>query len=1053
MLRFFKIIAECVAALVGVGAIAFCLLVWWLTAYPPDSAKLTPFIQAALGRFAPDARIEVGESVLIWDSAERFLVLKSADIKLRDGKENLIATLPVLKVKASLLGLLQGEFVPSELTIDRPSLWFLRKADGSLMFGDMATTTGEAADAEAIPVKQGLQRFMARIVDEGLLRELNVTGTVIFVHDEEARRDWSVVIPTITLRHYWSGVTGHAKIAIAQQEGMAAMEARYAFDGGADKHRVTLDFNNVNPSFLAGKTAQFAAAAMFDLPFSGDVTLVADKALNLVAATAKINGGAGRLDSPDMWEAPRAVKALSLAASYDGATRRLVVPESTLDLGGPKITFKLDGNAPQQPAADGKPYDMEFAATVGLRDLPMDEFATVWPKPAVSGAREWISSNMKKGMFTQGAVTLRGRLAWHDLGNALLESADGKLSARDARVTYLRDMPPVENVGAEATFDLSHMDVNLTGGGIGPLKLLPSTVQLTDFQSSVQNIIIPVKLAGPVRDVIKLLDAPPLGYAKAVGLRTDDGDGRIEGTLELRLPLLIDVTMNDVAVKAEAKLTDFAAAKLIPGLEISQGALALTLDDKGYALTGPLALNKVPLQAKWEGAFTATAGKPQNVATVTGNVTGEQWQQLGIKALAKSTGPTAVAIRYEQQDKTLARLSGTLDFKQAALTIDEIGWNKATNSPATLTFAAELPKDKPVAVKSLALKGAGVSAKGTAVLDGDSMELLALQLTPVIAGRTNATLRYKQEQDKSRTRRITIEGAAYDLSGLRGGDKKSTTAQPPEPADSRPLDVTLKLGKLFTNAEGVIVNAEGRVRRDAQGWREIDLRGLADGTHAMVFALKPSTPDPNGPRALTITCDNFGKFLKGLGITDGVRDGALSMQGQSEPNNPRSIAGKIKIGSFTVSGLPALVRLLNAVSPFGFIDLITGEATLDNLRGRFRWEGDVLTLQEVRTSGAVFGLNIDGQFDIETGQAALHGTVVPFSFFNRVINQIPLLGNMITGGEGQGVIAAAYTIKGPLSDPAVSVNPVSLLTPGFLRNLFFNGSDDADLPQAEPPAK
>jgi len=87
---------------------------------------------------------------------------------------------------------------------------------------------------------------------------------------------------------------------------------------------------------------------------------------------------------------------------------------------------------------------------------------------------------------------------------------------------------------------------------------------------------------------------------------------------------------------------------------------------------------------------------------------------------------------------------------------------------------------------------------------------------------------------------------------------------------------------------------------------------------------------------------------------------------------------------------------------------------------------------------------------MNTGATNLHGTLVPFSFFNSIINVIPLLGDGITGGEGQGVIAASYTVKGTLGEPDISVNPVSLLTPGFLRNLFFAGDDTPEKPPEQP---
>src|SRR6201999_1838262 len=90
------------------------------------------------------------------------------------------------------------------------------------------------------------------------------------------------------------------------------------------------------------------------------------------------------------------------------------------------------------------------------------------------------------------------------------------------------------------------------------------------------------------------------------------------------------------------------------------------------------------------------------------------------------------------------------------------------------------------------------------------------------------------------------------------------------------------------------------------------------------------------------------------------------------------------------------------------------------------------------------GLNINGRINMDSGAAKLKGTVVPFSIFNRFLASIPVIGDIVTGGDGGGVLAVAYSVDGTLGNPQVSVNPVSLLTPGFLRNIFFSNDVDED---------
>ncbi|HXP12104.1 MAG TPA: hypothetical protein VN795_00455, partial [Stellaceae bacterium] len=81
------------------------------------------------------------------------------------------------------------------------------------------------------------------------------------------------------------------------------------------------------------------------------------------------------------------------------------------------------------------------------------------------------------------------------------------------------------------------------------------------------------------------------------------------------------------------------------------------------------------------------------------------------------------------------------------------------------------------------------------------------------------------------------------------------------------------------------------------------------------------------------------------------------------------------------------------------------------------------------------------------------GTLVPANILNTVLGNIPVLGNLLLGGEGQGIFAANFRIAGPISDPQVSVNPLSAVAPGVLRKLFlFKAWNPSSAPKAPAPA-
>mgnify|MGYP001800945644 CR=1 FL=1 len=66
----------------------------------------------------------------------------------------------------------------------------------------------------------------------------------------------------------------------------------------------------------------------------------------------------------------------------------------------------------------------------------------------------------------------------------------------------------------------------------------------------------------------------------------------------------------------------------------------------------------------------------------------------------------------------------------------------------------------------------------------------------------------------------------------------------------------------------------------------------------------------------------------------------------------------------------------------------------------------------------------------------MDGVVSPFYAINGLAERIPILGRFLGGKPGEGLLGANFTITGQGSDPQVSVNPLSLLTPGAARELF-----------------
>jgi hypothetical protein len=54
-----------------------------------------------------------------------------------------------------------------------------------------------------------------------------------------------------------------------------------------------------------------------------------------------------------------------------------------------------------------------------------------------------------------------------------------------------------------------------------------------------------------------------------------------------------------------------------------------------------------------------------------------------------------------------------------------------------------------------------------------------------------------------------------------------------------------------------------------------------------------------------------------------------------------------------------------------------------------------------------------------------------------MISRVPVLGQVLVGGENEGLVAINFTVRGATDSPNVIINPLSVVTPGILRKVLF----------------
>jgi hypothetical protein len=280
-----------------------------------------------------------------------------------------------------------------------------------------------------------------------------------------------------------------------------------------------------------------------------------------------------------------------------------------------------------------------------------------------------------------------------------------------------------------------------------------------------------------------------------------------------------------------------------------------------------------------------------------------------------------------------------------------------------------------------------------------------------------------------------IGGATIDLAPRL---RRRATPRPPSRAAGEPPGPAWTVQARFDRAlmanDQVLNRVALSAENDGSGFRRLRLEGATGSGSPFLVQITPE----NGGRRLTASTGDVGELLRGLDVVREMQGGRLTADASYDDAQPgRPLSGSADIEDFRISGAPPLAKLLQAMTLYGLVEVVQGPGLgFSRLVAPFRLSDDALELADARAFSSSLGVTAKGRIDFASQRIDMQGTIVPAYFFNSLLGKIPLVGRLFSPERGGGLFAASYTIGGRLENPDVSVNPLTALTPGFLRGLF-----------------
>jgi hypothetical protein len=508
----------------------------------------------------------------------------------------------------------------------------------------------------------------------------------------------------------------------------------------------------------------------------------------------------------------------------------------------------------------------------------------------------------------------------------------------------------------------------------------------------------------------------------------------------LAFPLLTELKIDEIKYSATAALSGATLPRLFDRFDLTGGDLVLTLETSGFDVAGRAAINGVAGQVAWRqdfkgGARYRLAAQPDEAGRAA----------LGYPTAPYITGPTPGQVEVTTDGKGKLRVTGDFVLDQAAMNLEEMVWIKPPGQPGKLRFTLAAGAGQPTRLERFVVSAGDLQADGKGVLSASAIE--QFEASTLRFGDSHVSVKLNRRPTGAYD--LRVEGPSLNLGGImKQGFRKrgGRDAMPDVFARARLDRASIAEGVDLVGVNLEIDIAEARIARlHASG-------AFAEGGRL------EGTVQPGQRRQVSIKSDNAGPVLRYLGVAS-VRGGRFALTGEfADDQADAPLLGDVRIDEFKVADAPVLAQLLTLGSLTGINNVLAGEGiSFTRADVAISLGPDEIKLDNARAIGPAIGITGAGTLNRATDELNLQGTLVPAYTINTVLGNIPLIGRILVGREGEGVVGLNYSVTGAGDKRRVLVNPLSAFAPGILRRLFLfsaptGGPTDND-PNPQPQSQ
>jgi len=724
-------------------------------------------------------------------------------------------------------------------------------------------------------------------------------------------------------------------------------------------------------------------------------------------------------------EKPIAIQQANFDGHYYAGQGRLVVDRFAVK--GPTVNGAATAELATVPGGATLKLDMQLGQSAVVDVLRL------WPSFINADARAWCIQNIHGGALQAASMKVDWDVAAYDAAihnrPVPADSVLGEMTGREVVVDLLPGLPPL--TVAEANARVTGR-VFSAAAKAGVVELTPNRrIQVSDIFYSVPDTspaaVVPAKggahLQGGADALVDLLGRNALKHYAGITLDPSLVKGQFDGDLALDLKLGKTVRPEDQRFSASGAVSNLRVDRFLGDERLDQAALTVAADSGMVKVSGQGQLYGTPATID-----VVKGPTDEGAAVISLTLDAAARAKMGVPSTTILTGPTPLKLKAPLS-KASAEVE--VDLTRASIESPQTGSLKAAGKPGKATFTLKPEPDGGAAANSIVVDAGGLAARGSAQFDAGGA-LVSAKLTQLrLSAGDDLRLDLQGAPDALKA---TVRGTTLDARGLIKGFLNSGGP----PGAGKDVDVDVKIGS--------VLGADG------QSIRDFEMTGVWRGAiKAMQVKARVGegalTAQEDGAGLLRAHVTDAGGMARFLDLYAHMEGGTLdaTLHANGDGNE-----GAATITKFTIRG-DASLRQLAAAGQGTAGEGEGGETTarFDKLSTSFSRSPGRLELRDGVIFNSRVGLTAEGYLDFAHDHVDINGTYVPAYQVNSLVTHIPVFGQLLGGGRDEGLFGVNYRIVGPASGPTLYVNPLSAMTPGFLRKVF-GALDGTNPPVGQP---